>query len=286
MYLPKSADILNWPEGDTRVTAMRVAARYLEHHPRVRVASRRVALEFPNEKAFREYLKEHPNADKSKHTVAKPHDDEGHDEEKPKTSWKDRLKSLSDKARSFVKEAPKNVKKFIENPEFRRKALLDAHKTLTESPEKIAKRVAKTVKDEVHEWKEAGEGIKSVLSGKKMSKAQKKAVKTVAFHVALTAAATVLTTTGGPLVAAGAFGKSMAKHIAMKTASNALGHVHILEEFGHVGYGVAHLVQKLAAKNDHEMALVNLSLAALAKELEKLDDDETIVAALEGMEDD
>lgn len=316
MSFPKTADILNWPENDDRVVALRVAARFAHQTTAgTRVAARfmRVAIEFSNEKALREYLKEHPDADKSKHKVVKPdakehggdkekgHDDEGeggeHGEEKPKLTWKERLKSLSDKAKSFVKSAPKEVKKFIEDPEHRRKALMAAHKTLTEAPEKLAKRAIKTVKEEVHEWKEASAGVKAVLTGGKMTKHQKKAVKTVAFHVALTAAATLLTTTGGPLVAAGAFGKSMAKHIAMKAASQALGHVHILEEFGHVGHGVAHIMDKLAAdeekkpkgkgkKADPEMALANLALAALAKQLEKLDDHESMAEVLEAMEDD
>lgn len=302
MSFPKSADILNWPENDERVTSLRVFARYMEHlSAPARAASRytRVAFEFSNEKALREYLKEHPNADKSKHTVEK-HDDKGHgghdDEEKPKPTWKERLKSLSDKARNFVKSAPKDVKKFIEDPEYRRKGLMAAHKSLTEAPEKIAKHAIKTVKEEVHEWSEAAAGVKAVLTGGKMSKHQKKAVKTVAFHVALTAAATLLTVSGGPLVAAGAFGKSMAKHVAMKAANTALGHVHILEEFGHIGHGVAHIMEKLAAEDDKpkskgkakkvdpEMAMTNLALASLAKELEKLDDEDSIAEALEAME--
>lgn len=290
-------DVLPWPDNDPRLTALRVAARFEANY---RVASRfaKIAMEFPTEKALKTYLKDHPDADPSKHSVAKPKEEkkteehkEEEDEEAPKKTWKERLKSLSEKAQNFVKAAPKEVKSFITNPAARRKALIAAHKTLEEAPEKMVKSFIKAAKEEVEEFKEAGEGIKTVLKGGKMSKHQKKAFKKVAFHVALTVAAVALTTSGGPLAAAAGFGKSMVKHVAMKAASNALAHVHVLEEVGHISHGLAHIVTKLAAeetekapKMKNDEAVVKLVMAAVAKELEKLDDEDTISEVLEKME--
>jgi len=242
-----------------------------------------VALEFSTPEALKEYLHDHPKADKSKHTVKK--DEEGHHEEEPKKSWKERLKGLSEKASSLVRNAPKAVKQFIEDDSFRRKTLMEAHKALTEAPEKIAKNALNTVKHEVKEFKEAGQGIAAVMRGQKMTPHQKKALKTVATHMAISVTAAALTASG-PLAAAGMVGKGLVKHTAMKAVSNLLGHTHILEELGHIGHGVKHLMEKLAVEGkeaDPEEVLGNLVLAAVAKELKGLSD-EDIKKALEGVE--
>jgi hypothetical protein len=240
-------------------------------------------MEHPSEKALKNYLHEHPNADKSKHHV-KEHDDEGghdeHGEKEEKKSWKDRLKDLSGKAKSFLDKAPKVAKQFVEDPAFRRKSLIEAHDKLEAAPAAMVKSLVKTVKEEVHEFKEAGQGIAAVMKGGKMTPHQKKALKTVAFHVALTAAATALTVTGGPLAGAAAFGKSMAKHVAMKAASNALGHLHVLEEFHHIGHGLHHVIEKLAAEDklDPEEVMTQYVMALVAKEIRDLDDDGIVEA--------
>jgi len=272
---------------------LRVAARYQR------------AKEFTSPEAFKEYLHEHPQADKSKHTVVKDHGEDegggGHKEE-PKKSWKERLKGLSDKAKAFVKEAPKAVKQFVEDESFRRKTLQDAHKALVDAPEKLVKSALKTVKDEVKEFKEAGQGIAAVVKGGKMTPHQKKALKTVATHMAISIAAAALTSTG-PLAVAGAVGKGLAKHVAMKAVSGALGHLHILEEVGHIGHGVSHLLKHIATDNtgpeavllryakdakdgkdiDPEELLGNFITAAVAKEIGRVSD-EDVEAALEGKE--
>jgi hypothetical protein len=256
------------------VLILRVAARY--------------AKDFNSPEALKDYLHDHPQADKSKHHVTEHEDkDEHHEKEEPKKSWKERLKGLGEKASKFISEAPKQVKKFIEDDSFRRKTLQDAHKALMDAPEKIAKNALKTVKDEVKEFKEAGQGVAALMSGKKMSSHQKKALKTVATHMAIGVAAAVLTSSG-PLAVAGAFGKGLVKHVAMKSVTNLLGHVHVLEELGHVGHGIQHIMDKLAAekgKADPDEVMANFIMAAVAKELESLSD-EDLKKALEGMDED
>jgi hypothetical protein len=220
-----------------------------------------------------------------------PKSDESSHDEGPKKSWKERLQGLGQKARDFVEGAPKEARRFIEDDAFRRKTLQGVHKALTEAPEKIVKNVIKTVKHEVHEYKEAGQGIYAAIHGKKMSASQKKAVKTVAIHLAIGVAAAALTASG-PLAVGGALVKGMSRHIALKSVARALGHLHVLQEVGHIGHGVAGLMTHLASTNNPQVFLFraadeaaaggepdvddvfgNFITASVAKEMEGFDDD-------------
>ena len=212
-------------------------------------------------------------------------------EEAPKKSWADRLKGLGDKARDFVAKAPKEVKRFIEDDGFRRKTLQGVHKAMVEAPEKFTKGVVKAVKHEVHEYKTASQGIASAIRGKKMTHDQKKAVKSVAVHLAIGVAAAALSSSG-PLAAAGALVKGMSRHIALKAVSRAMGHLHVLDELGHIGHGVEGLMSHLASTGNAQVMLFryaeeaskggdpdtdevfgNFITASVAKELENFDDD-------------
>jgi len=273
-----------WEKGQ-ETSSQSITARVLARYRR--------SMEHPTEKDRKQYLHDHPHADPANHTVAKPGDHGGghgeHHENKPKKSLKERLQSMGEKAKSFVKNAPGDLKKFFEDEGHRRKVLQGAHEKLVKAPEKLIANAVHTVKHEVKEFKEAGEGVAAVMKGGKMNDHQKKALKTVGFHLALTAVATVLTTTGGPLAGAAVFGKSMAKHVAMKSVSNALGHLHVLEEMGHIGHGIhgvmEHLMDKLATdeKANPEDVMAQFFVAAAAKELANVDDD-TIADAIEGMD--
>jgi hypothetical protein len=278
----------------------------------------RVAKEFPSPAALKEYLHEHPDADRSKHTVkkgppalppkrdkstppplppkkqpevkkeeapAKAKRDEGEDKpkaeedhghtDKPKKTWKERFTGLSEQASSFMKSAPKNVQRFVGDPDFRNKTFSEAKKTLTKSPEALTKRLISTAKEEVKEYKEASKAIASYMKGEKVDPHHKKALKAVMTHIAIGAAAAALTASG-PLAGAGMFGKAMVKHVALKAVSHALGKAHVLEELGHIGHGVMHLVKHMAAEGDKkpksDEVLANLVMAAVAKQLEDMDD--------------
>ncbi len=274
-------------------------SRELQEFQDARIVGRiMLAMEHSSPAEMKQYLKDHPNADRKNHRVEK-HDEKEKTEEKgekkeehgegeheaPKKSLKEHIKSLSEGAQAFVKNSPAEVKKFLTNDSHRRKTLMSAHSALVSAPEKVVKRVISTVKEEIHEFKEAGAGIKAVLSGKKMSAHEKKAFKKVAFHVGLTIAATALTVTGGPFAGMAAFGKSMVKHVAMKAASSALGHIHVLEEMGHIGHGVQHIIEKFAAdgeakKMNAEQTMVEFVMAAMAKELKDLDGNSEVMGKM------
>lgn len=236
----------------------------------------RFAREFGSDKALKEYLRDHPGADPSKHSVT-DHAEEGHGKEAPKekTSWKDRFKGLSDKAAKFIKQAPKEVKAFIEDDAVRRKVAQQAHETLTKAPEKLGRRLLEAAKHEVKEFKEAGEGVATLMKGGKMNSHQKKALRTVSIHLAIGIAAAALTTTG-PLAAAGAFGKGVARKIALKSVTKALENVHMFQEIGHITHGLHALHAVTAADKGKELspeeALVAVLTAAVAEQISHLDD--------------
>jgi hypothetical protein len=291
-----------------------------------RAARLNVAKDFSSPEALNEYLKTHPDADRTKHKVDKSkaapggkpkppppppaakapgkkpppipeaaknkpapkapskekgHDDD-HDEHETKggglNAWKKSLTGLKDSATKFVEKAPKALKRFLGEPEFRKSALKDATSAIGKLPKTAVHRLIETAKEEVHEFKAAGQGIKAVLSGKKMSKHQKHAFKAVAKHVALGAAAAAFAATG-PLSGAGIFAKGLVRHVALKSVKKALANLHTLDEVSHVGHGVHHFLEHIASEweskdADPDEVMTNFILAAVAKQIEQLKDDD------------
>ena len=161
-----------------------------------------------------------------------------------------RLKGALKGLASKLKDAPAAAQKFVADPEHRKEALAKGVDSLKKAPGKYAQNLIKAAKHEVHEFKEAGSGIAAVMKGGKPSAAQKKAIKTVATHMAITAAAAVLTT-ASPALAGLTMGKAMAKHVALKAVAETLGDLHVLEEVAHITHGMGHFL-KLAEDQDSE----------------------------------
>ena len=300
------------------VDPRKLAIRYLE------------AKEFSNDKALKDYLRDHPNANPRNHTVAPrpqpgpakpsfkelakkpkevtdspkkapekgPEKPEGKEEkskpEGPKKSWSERLKSMGSSVKEFISSAPKQVQKFISDEKFRKKTIQGAVSSLKSAPAKIVSRVVATAKDEIHEFKSAGEGVASLLKGGKMSGHQKKALKAVGTHLAIGFAAAALTASG-PLAAAGVFAKGLVKHIAMKSVAKGMEKIHLFQEMGHIGHGVHRFFTHMASDDaamgvlrtagkdaDPEDVMANFFLAAVAKEMDDLSD-EDIEKILVGM---
>jgi hypothetical protein len=239
-------------------TVQRVAARY--------------AMEHSSPEALKEYLTEHPKADPSKHIVKERDDhEEGPGEKKgPKKSVKERLQALAQK----VKELPAAARKVVEDPKHRKEVLGKAGDSVKGSPKKYLQSLKKTWDHEKHEFKEAGSGIAAVMKGGKPSAGQKKAMQTVATHLAITAVAAALTS-ASPALAGLSMGKAMVKHLALKAAAKALGDLHVLEEMGHIGHGVHHVLDKLAAdKASPEEAFSALVLKSVTETMGNLSDED------------
>jgi len=274
-----------------RALTLRVAARYQR------------AFEFPSPEALKKYLHDHPDADKSKHTVKKPgdhdekkpegdkgeakKDDHGHGGEKPKKSWKDMFKSLSAKAKNFVEKAPGEIKKFVMDEDHRYEVLFKANKAISEAPAKFVHNAIKETKHEVEEIKHAGKSLVKVMKGGKLDADEKKNLRKIATHVAIAATAGALGAGIGASVAmmakgaVGAFVSSMSKKIALKAVARHLEHLPTVEELSHIGHGGEELIQhivehldKLAAEDiDPQKAFEGFIAGAVAKELKDLDPD-------------
>lgn len=282
-FQPFEAPDVSHMDGQKLASALRVVARF-----------QRQGFEFPSPEALQKYLHEHPQADKSKHTV-KEHEDKPEGKKEPeKKSWGERLKSLGDKAKKFLSEAPKAVKQFVEDEKYRNQVIANATETLRTAPEKMIHRVVDAAKEEVHEFKEAGAGIKKVFKGVKPSEEESKAMTKVAMHMAIGIAAATLAGGGAPLAMGAAFGKALARKIALKAIRRSFEHVHTMGEVGEIGHGLSELMEKLATtpvptvgevmhgakEPDPHEALARMVAAAVAKELQDIDPDD-MAAALE-----
>jgi predicted RNA-binding protein with TRAM domain len=278
---------------------LRVAARYLK-------SFEQQGFEFSSPEALREYLKEHPGADKTKHHVKKPDVQQPkpeappaekpkaeHEEsaDQPKKTFKERLQSLSQKAKSFLSNAPTEIKKFVSDDAHRRGVLQSMHKSLEALPDKVYQNAKHAIKHEAHEFKTAGQGIKAVLKGEKMTKEQKKAVKMVAFDVALTVATAAVTgglgagLKGLAAKTAESFTKALAKKLALNTVTHGLGNLVTVEELGHFGHGITHVLEHVvhaaeAPKGDDRDLMTAYITKLVADQLKDLDPD-VLAEALE-----
>ncbi len=221
-------------------------------------------------------------------------EDEPKGKEKPKgkLSLKDRLKSLSSKAAQFLKSAPKQVRQFVEDPKARKEALNKAVDAIKKAPGKLGRNAVAAAKKEIHEFKEAGQGIATVLKGGKMSPKQKKALKTVALDVALTVAVVAVSggiaggLTGIAKKSAVSYGTAFAKRVALNAVTHGLGNVVTLQEVQHGTHGLMDLLSKLAAEKKTakpDEVLGYWVEGLVAKELAGATD-EDVIAALEDME--
>lgn len=266
----------------------------------------REAREFPTPEALKSYLEEHPDADKSKHTVQKSEKGEGGEEDDSEVpewgsmeskvkGFLSKVKGISKSMVSAVAKAPKQVQKIVSDPDTRREAMSSVASGIKKSPEKIAKTVWEAAKKEVKEIKHAGHALGKVLAKppEEWTKEDKKAVYAAAVYVA---GAAVAAAGGGPLVAAGVLGKSFGMHVGMKALHHAVdsGFTHF--ELGESGlHGVEHVLHALEhlhfASEEGEDEALQASLignltAAVAAVLEEGISDEEMQKILKGEEPD
>jgi hypothetical protein len=232
-----------------------------------------VAREFPSDRALKDYLHEHPQADRSKHTVS-----DGKEEAKPEKP------SLKDRITQALKSVPAKAKRFVQDEGYRRGQLMAAGDAIADAPAKFASNALKHIKKEGVTFVTAGQGIKAALQGKPLSTEQKTACKTVARDIAVTVAVAALT--GGVAGLAGKSAVSFATTLAKKIALNA-----VTDDFGDLltnfeslkdaGGGLFTFLMKLGKeKRDPHDILAQLVTAQVMKELKKLST-EDMLAALE-----
>lgn len=303
-------------------------------------AAMKQAREFATPEALQQYLKMHPKADPSRHTVVEnggggkaeeegrgkkpppipdeakkkktkpppipeaakkqPKKDDGGSEKTKKDdgdkggdkrfdNWKKKFKNLSEKAQAFVENSKSQVKQFVGDEEFRKHALKEAGNAIKKSPKKFVSNLIEVAKHEKHEFELAGKGVAALMKGGKMTKKQKHAFQQVMTHMTIAGSAAAFTATG-PLAGVGLFAKGLATHVAAKAGHKSLANLHLMQELGHIGHGVMHLLEHVAAegeskptKGSPEEAMANLALALVSKEIENLSD-EDIAEVLEQMD--
>ena len=74
-----------------------------------RLARELMSMEFDTDEQLKQYLKEHPDADKSKHTVKKKEEDKGESKKTPtKKDVKDVVKKVTEKKKEFSQKEKDN----------------------------------------------------------------------------------------------------------------------------------------------------------------------------------
>ena len=229
-----------------------------------------VAFQFRSPAALKSYLKEHPKADKSKHTVVKPR-------KKPSTHKPGLIKSIKESFRHVLfddftevkHEASKNlsklmtkakstkwgavskniqkeltegsdaVKSFFGNRGYRRRKMKALGASIKKGAKAAAASIWKSVKHEAHELKDGAKAFKQVMTpgSAPLDKKQKKSLYSLATYAA---GAAMAAAGGGVLLAGAATGKSFAAHVAVKTVSHLLDSFFVHGEAAHLGYEVGH----------------------------------------------
>jgi len=281
-----------------RSKVIRLAHAKPELRPHLLPLVRKQAMEFPTEEARKKYLEAHPDADASKHTVKGEGDGEGKTEGEGKKSpggFKAKFTAFMAKAKGAtksvvdsLKEAPEKIQKFVADPVARKEATQKTADFVKKSPEKLANRLYDAARHELKEIKHAGTALKKVLKKprEKWDKKDKKALYAAGVYVAHGALAAA---GGGPLIAAGALGKSFVAHVGFKAIKHIVDEGFLHYEAGETGlhgiHAIKHLVEHLfAADGDDddkfEKALIQYLTVSVGAVLEKGITDEEMLKIL------
>jgi hypothetical protein len=261
----------------------------------------RIARECATKDELEQYLKDHPKADKSKHTVkgeGTPKEEKPKEEKKPKKTIKktvkektkevkekiersveerlNEMKNLSNVAKANIESLPQKSKEILIDPEKRKEAMQKSAKTLREKSVQFGKKLVKEFK---HEVKEAGSGVKKILKGEKPNKAEVKAIATLAVEVG---AAAAVASSGGAMIGAGYLGKSLIKHTVLSAINPWLGNIYILGQAVDLASKIASEEEKELSDKELTAIIVTSVMEVVADQLEKGMSDEEAIQAMNG----
>ena len=147
----------------------------------------------------------------------------------------EKVKNWAEKQRSFYDGDDAESKKI--DAEMSKKLggemeKLSITKKTADLVKKKAKGLVKGMKDEVHEWKEAGIGLTKLAKGKEINDHEKKAIKAVAIHTALVVGSMAMTggLSGGAAAIAKGLGIHFAEHSLLVRGAHALAFAKAVEE--------------------------------------------------------
>jgi hypothetical protein len=245
---------------------------------------RKEAIEFGTNKELQRYLRQHPNADKTKHTVTKSEAPKGEDPPKDSGgSFQDFVSKVKGAKQSIVdavKKAPQEVQQIFTDSEHRKQFLGDVASNVKKSPKAVAMRIIKSAKSEVHEIKHAVGAAKKLFKKPPgpFSKEDKKALYSAGAYVAGAMLAAV--PPGTMIAAASALSHSFAMHIGIKAVSKLMDDGFLHFEWAETLFHALHVV---ASEKDEQGEMTEGLVRVIADVLGNLTD-EDMVKILSGVD--
>lgn len=215
-----------------------------------------------SEKEKEAYVAQHPNS-----KYAKMHKADKIKQAKPKQSLpKKHARKLKVHWKKFSKEQKKMFKDGDHLPGSKER------KTLGNFFKRKAKGVVKALKHEVKEWKEAGGALRKLVNGKKPNDHERKALKTVAIHVAMVV---------GPMAVTGGLSGGLAS-VSKGIGLNLLEHTALIR-----GAQIAAFASESGEDKRSDEELLELLVKQMGDAMAKADIsiDDWMKAALEAKED-
>ena len=216
------------------------------------------ATEFSSPEALKDYLKAHPDADKTKHTVQKQEEGSGKSEDDGGEGIKAKLTSFLGKVKGAkaniveaIKKAPEQVQKFVADPAARKVVLSKIGDHLKDSPKTIAKKVLESAKAELGDIKHATKASAKLFKKPPgpFSKEDKAAFYSASSYL-VGAALSAMPPVGSAMMAAGAIGSSFAKHVAIKAVHEVLDKGFLHYEWAETAAHILHHVASVTAAED------------------------------------
>lgn len=256
-------------------------------------------MEFDTPDALRNYLKEHPNADKSKHTVLERAEEAVEKEEgilagMAKSRW-NAFKAVGKGVINFIKKSPEVVKKFVVDKEYRDAATTHAALAIQNAPTKVIEAAVNKAKREAKDYGTAIKTFGRILKGEKPSNEEKRVLAEVATGLAFTIAGVALTgglAGGAKAFASGvaqSFATGVAKKLALVTVTDALGDYPTLLDMHDTFSGASDLLSKLASEkgstSDEDFFAAVLT-KKIAERLKAGLDDQFVAEAIAEMDED
>lgn len=234
----------------------------------------KTARVFGTPEEMQNYLKHHPNADKTKHKVVEHRADPKKDD-KPKGGFFSKLvekfNDVKESVLAIIKKSPEHVHQYMSDPKFRNDVASKMVSTAKKSPKKLVKTLIHAVHHEYEENKQGFKALRKLAGKEKLDKEDKKALYSLGAYVAVTTLSTI--PPGGIIAGLHAIGHSWGVHIGLKAVNHAIDHgfVHFewLESILHT---VGHVAADKSEPSDEEL-LVRLA-GHVMDAFESLNDDD------------
>lgn len=256
----------------------------------------RTAMEFPTQDALDAYLKEHPKADKSNHTVKKEAPSESSDE--PQALIEDVhsfLGKVKARGKSFwhamkkIKDAPAATQKFFTDGPHRKKVMQDAAVKAKDLWKHSSHRVHAVVQKYINEHKEVPGIIKKLHTDEKLTYHEKR----VLFETTLEVTSTIMGGfLGGPIKSVVSWGAGTVIDWGAEALEETMGEyqtVRDTHDLGRLVHKGLKMIRKLGAEKKDPDPIEVFTTVVMDKLVTRLDkgmsDEELLKAVTQSDED-